>query len=303
VAGGSLRANSAWGNRRVAWNPEMRHGVAQVMLPTDPDIKGINDEMAYRMGSPVLLDGSPPPSAYANMFSEPSGYEVMREILGTGRNRPKSAVYVPRQCREHRPGAGGSPLPTNAGKHRPHSARPGSARAGKIEQWREVGRMRWPDPPPHEYKKGPPQDSTPFHQTVQNAQQNWKHELWIRSLRKPGVLIQDPVYATPGAEIQQMHEEWRSCPPVSAGAVAYSGATVSGRVAIPREQNSQKWVERPVAAGKYALAHMDGNRYKFDNNPRFYATAESPAPPTPQSARRSTPPATSRQWRAKLCKP
>lgn len=263
--------------------------VAKVRLPNDPDIKAITP------------DKDTSPRADPEAFTPSCGSDVLREILGTNRSRPKSASYVPRQCREHRPGAGGSPLPT-ALKRRPASARAG----GKTERWREGGEVRWPPPPTHEYKRGPPQEVVPFHQTIENCQNKWHNELWMRSLRKVGVIIQDPVYATPGADVQQLHEEWRGCPLVSARTVAYSGATVSGRAAMEREINPSNWVERPVATGKYALTHFDGQRYKFNGQPRFYEEQgkEVRNPPTSRRrARRSAPPANTYQWHRRLCLP
>jgi len=173
--------------------------------------------------------------------------------------------------------------------------------------------MRWPAPV--EAKRGDQQDTVPFRQTTDYSQGNWKNELWMRSLRKPGLLLQDPVYATPGAEIKEMHEEWRSCPPVSPRSVPYCGSTASGRAALPNENDPSKWVERPVATGKYALDHMDGGRYKFDNTPRFYqdqardprsrggaaSVRQASAPGSGRRASSSTGVTQNRRWKAKLC--
>lgn len=253
----------------------------------------------------------------------PDGCDAIREFL-VGSDRPKSAVYVPRRCREHRPGAGGSPLPTarrrGSGRQRPSSARvagglggptpPGTAGASgalKTERWREAGEMRWPVPV--EVTRGDQQDVVPFRQTIDYSQGNWKNELWMRSLRKPGLILQDPIYATPGAEIREMHEEWRGCPPVSPRSVPFCGSTASGRAALPGENDPMRWVERPVATGKYAVNHMDGSRYKFDNTPRFYQDqavgAASPPRVASAGAGRRTASSVgvthSRRWSAKLC--
>lgn len=183
--------------------------------------------------------------------------------------RPRSAQYVPRQCREHRPGAGGSPLPPSRLRQRPSSAHDWQLGA-KTERWREAGKMRWP-PRAEAKRREVLSDAVPFRQSTEYNQGHWQNELWLRSLRKPGLLLQDPVYASPGGELQEMNEEWRGCPPVSPRSVPFCGATASGRAALPNEKVPERWVERPVATGKYALTHMDGGRYKFDaKNPRFH---------------------------------
>lgn len=230
--------------------------------------------------------------------------DAVRELTAPN-DRPKSACYVPKQCREHRPGAGGSPLAS--AQRRPASANGAAAAAAraKTERWREAGQLRWP-PPPWEAKYAEAQsDTVPFRQATSYHQGRWQNELWMRSLRKPGLLLQDPVFASPGAECKELHEEWRDCPPYTPRALAYSGATASGKVAIPNEKVPDRWVERPVAVGKYALDHMDGNRYKFDmKTPRLYTDealqqrheARSPSP-RPMSGRKSP----GGRWRAMMC--
>jgi hypothetical protein len=40
----------------------------------------------------------------------------------------------------------------------------------------------------------------------------------------------------------------------------YSGFTTSGSCALPSPREATKWVEKPVASGRYALQHMGGTR-------------------------------------------
>jgi hypothetical protein len=150
--------------------------------------------------------------------------------------------------------------------------------------WREAGSLRWPPVSEGEKLGDKQSDSVPFRRFVPYMQPNWKGELWMRSLRKPGVLIQDPIYAEMGAGMKELHEEWRSCTPTISREVPFSGATASGRAALPSRHDVSSWVERPVATGKYALKHMEGKRYQFSNKPRFYEQ-ERPEVPRAISAR------------------
>lgn len=53
-----------------------------------------------------------------------------------------------------------------------------------------------------------------------------------------------------------------SFPSMDRGEWPYSGSTISGSCALPASQNLTRWVERPVACGRYALKHMDGTRHQ-----------------------------------------
>mmetsp|Transcript_113487 Transcript_113487/g.317016 ORF Transcript_113487/g.317016 Transcript_113487/m.317016 type:complete len:282 (-) Transcript_113487:57-902(-) len=240
------------------------------------------------------------------------GFTMLRRGAPPTGERPKSAAYVARRCREVVPGSGGSPLPAASLRQRPLSARQG---APKTERWREAGEMRWPVPPTPKRSTGEAAEPVPFHQTTDYSQGSWKNELWMRSLRQPGLLIQDPLYAGNGATLKDMHEEWRECPPVSPRCVPYCGGTSSGPVVVKSDAPMVEWVERPVSTGRYALAHMDGGRYKFDGTPRFYMDVRSPhyvgpeekprRHATPSSARPRSgtrgPLTPSERWKARLC--
>jgi len=79
-----------------------------------------------------------------------------------------------------------------------------------------------------------------------------------------------------GGNVKEMREEWQPC---YGRSVPFSGTTVSGSVAMPRDYDANRWVERPVAKGKYALDHMGGKRYAWDHKPRpclIDAQAEPP---------------------------
>lgn len=189
--------------------------------------------------------------------------------------RPKSATYVPHMSREHVLGAG-APLTARAqGRQRPSSAGAHSARQhSKTERWREAGKQRWPP----QLEDKPPEKQTevvPIRQTTPCQQENWKNELWLRSLRSRGLALHQPVYAHPGGDCQEIHEQWR-CPPFPARAMPYSGVTSSGPAAIPNENAPERWIERPVATGKMALDHCDGSRYAFDRKQRFYHDPKGP---------------------------
>lgn len=211
--------------------------------------------------------------------------------------RPKSACYVPSRSRETMPGGGGAPMSRqpfagaapNAASRRPMSARSHCTTRPKVEQFRETGQLRWP-PVASGGERINMQDGEPLRRYMEQAQENWKNELWMRSLRKPGVFMNDPVYSAMGGPIKDLHEEWADVVPIDRAAVPYSGSTASGHMAIPRQKDDRKWVERPVAHGKMAVDHMGGIRYRWDHNPRFH---DLPAPcPLPAGEEPPDPPAT-----------
>ena len=96
--------------------------------------------------------------------------------------------------------------------------------------------------------------------------QNWQVELWTRSLRKPGVLLQHPTFAAVSIGAKELHEQWGHVMPLSRRQWPFSGSTVPGRSGP--EADAKSWIERPVATGKYALDHMGGTRYKWNMSPR-----------------------------------
>lgn len=226
---------------------------------------------------------------------------AMNELL-TKTDDCTSATYTPRLCRTTQPGSGGAPIcprrPVSQRPQRPQSApscarsvqragprRPQSAAGGraeaepKTERWREVGQFRWPpvssgDAQPEQ------QEVVPFRRTVPNSQKFWGGSLWVGSLRGRGVPLEDPVYSQHGGNINELCQEWRRSTPDDdygyskhqawggAPSIPYSGSTITGKVALPNGKDASRWVERPVAAGKYALDHMDGKRYGWDQKPR-----------------------------------
>lgn len=263
----------------------------------------------------------------SSLAAQTTAAEIPPDSLKLGivfgqRERPRSAAYTARRCRQVTPGSGGSPLPAaQLRQQRPVSA---SGTGSKTERWREAGEVRWPAPvTPNKLIEEPLADAVPFRQTIEYCQDNWKNELWMRSLRQPGLPIQDPVFATPGGDIKDMHEEWRDCTPMSPHAVPYCGATAYGQVAAKTEAVPARWVERPVATGKYSLGHMDGVRYEFNTSPRFYQDPSSPhyvgqsstkaaqgppgssapgKPPTSKGRRAGSGGVTQgRHWKARLC--
>lgn len=135
----------------------------------------------------------------------------------------------------------------------------------------------------------------PYRRTMENSQPHWTGELWTRSLRKPGMPIEDPFFANVGgaggARLRELHEEWqdreqraeRDFGQIAARVVPFCGATTSGKAAMPRDRDVSDWVERPVATGKFALNHMEGQRYLWESDthaPRFYEEAfRGTAPP------------------------
>ena len=137
----------------------------------------------------------------------------------------------------------------------------------KTERWRESGQLRWPPlsagapqvPPP-----GGGPEIVPVRQYNKNPQ-NWQVELWTRSLRKPGVLLQHPTFAAVNIGAKELHEQWGHVMPLSRRQWPFSGSTVAGRSG---PADAKSWIERPVATGKYALDHMGGTRYKWNMSPR-----------------------------------
>eukprot|EP00437_Effrenium_voratum_P010658 CAMPEP_0181429192 /NCGR_PEP_ID=MMETSP1110-20121109/17071_1 /TAXON_ID=174948 /ORGANISM="Symbiodinium sp., Strain CCMP421" /LENGTH=182 /DNA_ID=CAMNT_0023552449 /DNA_START=57 /DNA_END=602 /DNA_ORIENTATION=- len=129
----------------------------------------------------------------------------------------------------------------------------------KTERWRETGLVRWPP-----ISGGPDQrqapDMVPVRQYSKHMQP-WQGELWARSLRKPGLMLQHPIFAESTVGAKALHEEWGDVPPSSPRNWPYSGFT-SAR-GSRRTPDAKDWIERPVSTGKYALHHMDGSRYKW----------------------------------------
>lgn len=183
-------------------------------------------------------------------------------------SRPRSARYMRPRCRVTPEGAGGAPL-----------QRPTSAPAGRVppktERWRESGMTRWPKESDKTNHPSDRSDGDPFRRGIPE-QPCWQGELWIRSLRRPGVEIQDPAFHDVGQRgMREIHEEWQTPRrPMSARmgrgrpAVPYGGKTTTGSAALPRQNRPKEWVERPVAAGKMALSHLNGQRYTFSQEPR-----------------------------------
>lgn len=187
--------------------------------------------------------------------------------------RPRSARYMRTTCRITPDGCGGAPLT------RPSSA-PAGRRPPKTERWRESGLTRWPKESGKINHTSDPSDGDPLRRRLPQ-QPNWQGELWIRSLRRPGMDIQDPAYHDMGQRgLRDLHEEWqepvRHTPrrPQSARAgtsrrpAPYYGKTTFGKVAIPLPYNPKDWVERPVATGIMSLNHLQGQRYTFNQTPR-----------------------------------
>lgn len=137
----------------------------------------------------------------------------------------------------------------------------------KTERWRESGQVRWP-PVSEGGSSVPPggagPEIAPLRQ-YKGPMQNWQVELWSRSLRKPGVLLQHPTFAACSIGAKELHEQWGHVMPKSRRQWPFSGSTIPG--AGPRG-DMKSWIERPVASGKYALDHMKGTRYKWNTSPR-----------------------------------
>lgn len=185
--------------------------------------------------------------------------------------RPKSARYMRPRCRVTPDGGGGAPL------QRPASA-PSTRRPPKTERWRESGLSRWPKESDKVKYANDPSDGDPLRRTLPK-QPRWEGELWTRSLRRPGVQIQDPAFHDVAQRgMRELHEEWQAAPmpnrPQSARIdktrpkLPYGGSTTTGKVAIPRRHNQEAWIEKPVSTGKMALSHFQGQRYAFRQEPR-----------------------------------
>eukprot|EP00928_Gymnodinium_smaydae_P002776 TRINITY_DN11003_c0_g2_i4.p1 TRINITY_DN11003_c0_g2~~TRINITY_DN11003_c0_g2_i4.p1 ORF type:complete len:320 (+),score=51.81 TRINITY_DN11003_c0_g2_i4:224-1183(+) len=233
-------------------------------------------------------------AAWANQNSRPirnllKASEELNRLFSNEQVYPRTG-YTPRKCRATRPGNGGAPLcPARPPCGPPQAAPPQRSspegrtgysgvdpRCTKTERWREAGLVRWPQPNDGER---PPdkEDVVPFRRTVENAQKFWGGTLWSRSLRERGTDMRDPFFSNIGGNVKELSEQWLKC----RRDVPYSGSTVSGAVAMPREHDMKKWVDRPVAAGRYALEHMEGSRYVWDDQPRPCLTelpAEGPSP-------------------------
>lgn len=194
--------------------------------------------------------------------------------------RPKSASYMRPSSRVTPTGGGGAPL------NRPSSA-PAGRQPPKTERWRESGMTRWPRQSDKMHHASDTSDGDPLRRGPAE-QPGWTGELWIRSLRRPGVEIQDPQYHDVAQRgMREMHEEWQAPGPMPPsrrrphsarggysltargnGQVPYSGSTAIGKVALPRKHDMKNWVERPVATGKMALTHLAGQRYGFSQATR-----------------------------------
>lgn len=175
--------------------------------------------------------------------------------------RPSSASYTPRRCRATKPGSGGEPQGAAPGTRR----RPMSAPMGgrKTERWRETGTPRWPFP--SESDVAMREEALPYRK-AHNPQPHWMSECWLRSLRRPGLDLEDPFFGNLGnPEMRELHEQWRGLGPPTQQLGAYSGFTTSGPVALRREPDPRAWIERPVAVGIVSLEHMNGSRYAFQN--------------------------------------
>lgn len=193
----------------------------------------------------------------------------MHQVLERGNRPKKGARYMAPRCRVTPDGAGGAPL------SRPSSAPIGGrGRVSKTERWREAGLQRWPKEFDKVQQMSDPSDGDPLRRKG-SEQPTWCQELWIRSLRRPGLEIQDLVYDDAGQRgVRELHEEWTRMRPVSARSiqetvVPYSGSTSRAHAAMPQKKNARAWVERPVSTGKVSLQHMGGKRYAFNKEPRY----------------------------------
>lgn len=192
--------------------------------------------------------------------------------------RPKSARYMRRwtspstrgtEMSYRAPSASPQPTISPSSLARPHSS-PFSGKT-KTERWREVGVVRWPAiSEGQELRK--PSDGTPVRQFSNHMQNRWQGELWTRSLRKPGVFVQHPIFGQTCTGAKDLHQDWADLMPQSAREWPYSGSTPSGKASIANPINVKLWVERPVATGKMALEHMEGKRYRWDTKERSCMT-------------------------------
>lgn len=194
--------------------------------------------------------------------------------------RVGSPAYMPPQCRLTPEGCGGAPI-SSARPSSASSARSSDTRRNlpaKTERWRETGFSRWPRPAHDVTKAKPPSDGDPMFRG-QPTQPNWEGELWMRSLRRPGVELQDAVHAFSPAGILTMHQEWCTDPPPPwIDVVPYGGMTSSSKVAVRQPSHKDEWVERPVSTGKLGLDHFHGQRYRFDAKDRGLDPDPKPVP-------------------------
>lgn len=137
----------------------------------------------------------------------------------------------------------------------------------KTEKWRERGVERWPASAVDELGKRPTQfrksqEVVPLQRMAdEEGQPNIHSELWTRSLRTPGLSIQEHV----GPQNQNAFTSAVKCMFNEQG-YGWTGKTNLGKKKILT--NPAAWVERPVAVGKYSPDHMGGSRYGFDLTPR-----------------------------------
>lgn len=137
----------------------------------------------------------------------------------------------------------------------------------KTEKWRERGTERWPPSAADELCKKPTQftksqEVVPLQRMAdEEGQPNIHSELWTRSLRMPGLHIQEHV----GPQNQNAFTSAVKCMFNEQG-FGWTGKTNLGKKKIAI--NPAAWVERPVAVGKYGTDHMQGSRYSFDLSPR-----------------------------------
>lgn len=183
---------------------------------------------------------------------------------------------VPRQPERERP-----KTPRSASYFRVHRATtprpPSRSRAeraeqdsdawqSKTERWRESGQVRWPPTTCGPDREAP--EVVPVRRYNENMQQTWQGELWTRSLRKPGVLMQHPTFAVCNIGAKELHDEWGHVVPNSTRQWPFSGSTVPSSSTLPAKVDMKRWIERPVSTGKYAVDHMRGTRYQWDTAPR-----------------------------------
>lgn len=154
----------------------------------------------------------------------------------------------------------------------------GGYREFKTEQWRERGAYRWPLPAALEMTRQPrqfqrAQDVVPLQRTTTNAQANVNIELWTRSLRTKYLDLSKIGFQNPDlapSAVRQMFDGsgigFSGATPRSTPLYAANTVSSGGRIALSPAMSD--WVESPVSTGRYALSHMDGARYEFDQTPR-----------------------------------
>jgi len=276
----------------------------------DMDMDSVTGDMwpivphQYRLAADFI--GLQTPQNGMSQLDDMNSVEVLRNMYeysrsGLGPNlldwrkpaRPKSASYMRPKCRMTPDGAGGAPLQQPA-----IAASLNRQSPPKTERWRESGLTRWPKEAEKKVHPTDPSDGDPLRRG-EPEQPGWTGELWIRSLRRPGLEIQDPAYHDVAQRgMRELHEQWKDTAPrrphsaragsgrphsARAGSgngpstghpltnqkVPYGGSTAIGAMATPRRHNEKAWVERPVAVGKMALAHHGGQRYAFNQECRY----------------------------------